>query len=104
MAIQKIPPTFECSTDTPLFQNIRKGVSYPPTLVLTAEGDNRVVPSHSYKFAATLQEAQAGDAPILIRIDTKAGHGGGKPVGKQADELTDMCAFAFAQMGDRAQP
>src|SRR4029079_15513205 len=59
--------------------NIKPGTHYPPTLITTADHDDRVVPGHSFKFAATMQAAQAGSAPILIRIETKAGHGAGKP-------------------------
>jgi prolyl oligopeptidase len=73
--------------------NIRPGVEYPPTLVTTGDHDDRVVPGHSFKFAAALQAAQAGDAPIVCRIDTDAGHGAGKPVGKQIDERADVLAF-----------
>jgi prolyl oligopeptidase len=73
--------------------NIRPGVSYPPTLVTTGDHDDRVVPGHSFKFAAALQAAQAGDAPIVIRIDTDAGHGVGKPVSKLVDERSDVLAF-----------
>ncbi len=73
--------------------NIRAGVSYPPTLVTTGDHDDRVVPGHSFKFAAALQAAQAGDAPILARIDTDAGHGVGKPIGKLIDERADVLAF-----------
>ena len=60
--------------------NLRPGTTYPATLVTTADHDDRVVPAHSFKFAATLQECNSGPYPTLIRIDTKAGHGGGKPV------------------------
>ena len=73
--------------------NVRPGVAYPPTLVTTGDHDDRVVPGHSFKFAAALQAAQAGDAPILIRIDTDAGHGLGKPVHKLIDERADVLAF-----------
>ena len=73
--------------------NIRPGVAYPPTLVTTGDHDDRVVPGHSFKFAAALQAAQAGDAPIVIRIDTDAGHGLGKPVSKLIDERADVLAF-----------
>ncbi len=73
--------------------NIKPGTKYPPTLVTTADHDDRVVPGHSFKFTATLQEAQAGPAPVLIRIDTKAGHGGGKPTTKQIEEMTDLWGF-----------
>lgn len=73
--------------------NIQPGVAYPPTLVTTGDHDDRVVPGHSFKFAATLQAAQAGDAPVVIRIDTDAGHGVGKPVSKLIDERADVIAF-----------
>ena len=73
--------------------NIRPGASYPPTLVTTGDHDDRVVPGHSFKFAAALQAAQAGDAPVIIRIDTDAGHGVGKPVHKLIDERADVLAF-----------
>ncbi len=72
--------------------------SYPATLVTTADHDDRVVPAHSFKFAAALQAAQRGEAPILIRIDTDAGHGAGKPVSKQLDERSDVLAFLEAAL------
>jgi prolyl oligopeptidase len=75
------------------YHNIRAGGPYPPTLITTADHDDRVVPGHSYKFAAALQAAQAGPAPILIRIDVQAGHGVGKPVSKQIDEAADVLSF-----------
>ena len=73
--------------------NIKAGVKYPPTLITTADHDDRVWPGHSFKFAAALQAAQAGDAPILIRIETKAGHGAGKPTSKTIEEIADRWAF-----------
>lgn len=73
--------------------NIKPGVAYPPTLITTADHDDRVWPGHSFKFAATLQAAQAGPAPILIRIETKAGHGAGKPTSKVIEELADQWGF-----------
>ena len=73
--------------------NIRDGVAYPPTMVTTGDHDDRVVPGHSFKFAAALQRAQAGEAPVLVRIDTDAGHGVGKPVSKLIDERADVLAF-----------
>ena len=73
--------------------NIKPGTSYPPTMVTTADHDDRVWPGHSFKFAAALQAAQAGDAPILIRIETKAGHGAGKPTSKIIEEVADRWAF-----------
>jgi prolyl oligopeptidase len=73
--------------------NIRDGASYPPTLLTTGDHDDRVVPGHTFKFAAALQAAHGGDAPVLIRIDTDAGHGVGKPVSKLIDERADVLAF-----------
>ncbi len=75
--------------------NLRPGVCYPATLVTTADHDDRVVPAHSFKFAAELQHSQACDAPVLIRIDTNAGHGAGKPTSKRIDEAADTWAFVF---------
>jgi prolyl oligopeptidase len=83
--------------------NIRKGFAYPPVLVTTADHDDRVVPAHSFKYAATLQEAQAGEAPVLIRIETRAGHGAGKPTSKLIDEATDQLAFLAKTLGGPAR-
>lgn len=79
--------------------NIKKGVKYPATLITTADHDDRVVPAHSFKFAATLQADNASDKPTLIRIDSKAGHGGGKPVSKQLEEQADIYSFILYNMG-----
>lgn len=79
--------------------NIRSGVAYPPTLITTGDHDDRVVPGHSFKFAAALQGAQGGDAPVLIRIDTAAGHGPGKPVSKLIDERADVLTFLEQALG-----
>jgi len=78
---------------------LKEGVCYPATLVTTGDHDDRVVPAHSFKFAATLQQAQACDNPVLIRIETQAGHGAGKPTAKVIDEATDMWAFTFYNLG-----
>ena len=80
-------------------QNIKPGTKYPPTLITTADHDDRVFPGHSFKFAATLQQAQAGPAPILIRIETRAGHGAGKPTSKIIAEQTDQWAFLVKNLG-----
>jgi prolyl oligopeptidase len=74
-------------------QNLKPGTKYPPTLIATSDHDDRVVPGHSFKFAATMQADQAGPAPILIRIETKAGHGAGKSITKLIDEMSDTWAF-----------
>ena len=73
--------------------NIKPGTLYPPTMITTADHDDRVWPGHSFKFAAALQAAQAGSAPVLIRIETKAGHGAGKPTSKIIEEVADRWAF-----------
>ncbi len=79
--------------------NVRPGTAYPPTLITTGDHDDRVVPSHSFKFASTLQQAQAGAAPVLIRIETRGGHGGGKPTSMILDELADQWAFLAFHLG-----
>ncbi|MCA1784271.1 MAG: prolyl oligopeptidase family serine peptidase, partial [Intrasporangiaceae bacterium] len=81
------------------YHRIQPGRSYPPTLITTGDTDDRVVPAHSYKFAAALQHAQAGDAPVLLRVDIAAGHGAGKPVSKLLDERADVLAFHARHLG-----
>ncbi len=80
------------------YHNIKPGTHYPPTLIMTADTDDRVVPMHSFKFAAAMQRAQAGDAPILLRIETRAGHGAGTPVKKQIENATDRWAFLVKEL------
>ncbi len=75
------------------YHNVKSGVCYPPTMVMTADTDDRVVPGHSFKFAAAMQHAQGCDNPILIRIETRAGHGAGTPTSKLIEEVTDQWAF-----------
>ena len=84
---------------SPLHTIRNDGTPYPAILVTTADHDDRVVPAHSFKYAATLQQADTGDAPKLIRIDSKAGHGGGKPISKVIDEWTDIYSFIFKNIG-----
>ena len=84
--------------------NLKAGAKYPPTLVTTADHDDRVVPAHSFKFAATLQAAQAGTAPTLIRIETKAGHGAGKPTAKVIEEIADEWGFLVKVLGHDVKP
>lgn len=79
--------------------NIKEGVEYPATMVTTADHDDRVVPAHSFKFIATLQERYKGNRPQLIRIDVKAGHGAGKPTSKIIEEQADIWSFMFYNMG-----
>lgn len=75
------------------YHNLKPGTAYPATLITTADHDDRVVPAHSFKFAARLQEVNSGAAPVMIRIETKAGHGAGKPTSKRIDEAADKWAF-----------
>ena len=81
------------------YHNLVDGEEYPPTMVTTADTDDRVVPGHSFKFAARLQAAQAGSDPVLIRIETKAGHGAGKPTAKIIEEYADQWAFLAKHLG-----
>lgn len=81
------------------YHNLKPGTCYPPTLVTTADHDDRVVPAHSFKYAARLQEVQSCKNPVLIRIETRAGHGAGKPTSKQIEERTDMWAFLVKNLG-----
>ena len=84
--------------------NVKSGVKYPATLVTTGDHDDRVVPAHSFKFAAELQEKQTGSNPVLIRIETNAGHGAGKPVSKTIEEAADIQAFTLFNMGFKSIP
>jgi prolyl oligopeptidase len=79
--------------------NVKEGVSYPATLITTGDHDDRVVPAHSFKFAAELQDKQEGENPVLIRIETRAGHGAGTPVAKTINEYTDVFSFTLYHMG-----
>ncbi len=80
-------------------QNVREGVKYPATLITTGDHDDRVVPAHSFKFAALLQARQAGNNPVLIRIETNAGHGAGTPVSKSIEQYADIFSFTLYNMG-----
>lgn len=79
--------------------NVKKGVAYPATLVTTGDHDDRVVPAHSFKFAAELQDKHNGENPVMIRIETNAGHGAGTPVSKTIEQYADIWAFALYNMG-----
>jgi prolyl oligopeptidase len=83
------------------YHNVRRGARYPATLITTAESDTRVAPLHARKFAARLQAANASGLPVLLRTETRAGHGAGKPVNKQIEEATDVWAFLFRQLALR---
>ena len=98
------PHDFEVELAYSPLHNVREGTSYPATLVATGDHDDRVVPLHSHKFTATLQRAQAGDAPILTRIEVSTGHGAGKPAQVQAAEWADLLAFAAHHTGLVPQP
>ena len=78
--------------------NLRDGVTYPSTMVTTADHDDRVVPAHSFKFGARLQAAHSGPRPVLLRVETNAGHGAGKPIGKILDEQADKWAFVLNEL------
>ena len=84
--------------------NVKKGVNYPATMVTTGDHDDRVVPSHSFKFAAELQAKQAGNNPVLIRIETNAGHGAGTPVSKTIEQYADIYGFILYNMGFQELP
>ncbi len=86
------------------YHNLKAGTKYPAILITTGDHDDRVVPWHSFKFAAALQAAQAGDAPTLIRIETRAGHGAGKPTAKQIEETADRWAFLVRVLGVKSRP
>jgi prolyl oligopeptidase len=87
------PEEFKALVKYSPLHNLKPGTCYPATMITTADHDDRVVPAHSFKFAATEQAAQGGSAPVIIRIDTKAGHGAGKPTTKQIDEVADRWGF-----------
>ncbi|GAB3408479.1 prolyl oligopeptidase family serine peptidase [Massilia agilis] len=93
------PEEFKALVKYSPLHNLKPGTCYPATMVTTADHDDRVVPAHSFKFAATLQAAQAGSAPVIIRIDTKAGHGAGKPTTKLIDEVADRWGFLAKNLG-----
>ena len=94
------PEEFKAILEYSPYHNIKPDVAYPATLVTTADTDDRVVPGHSFKFAAMLQCQHTGDNPVLIRIETRAGHGAGKPTAKLIEEAADQLAFAWAHTTD----
>jgi prolyl oligopeptidase len=81
------------------YHNVKAGRPYPATLISAAESDGRVDPMHARKLAAALQNATSSKAPILLRLESKAGHGAGKPTSKRVEELTDIYSFLFSQLG-----
>jgi len=84
--------------------NVKKDVNYPSTLITTGDHDDRVVPAHSFKFAAELQEKDSGENPLLIRIETNAGHGSGTPVSKTIEQYADIFGFTLHNMGYNVLP
>ena len=101
-------PEYGSSADAALFEvlrayspyhNVRDGVAYPATLLAAAESDSRVHPSHARKMAAALQHATSGSEPILLRLESKAGHGAGKPTAKLVDEQADVYSFLMWKLG-----
>ena len=92
------PAEFQALLAYSPLQNLKPGVRYPATLVTTADTDDRVVPGHSFKFAAMLQKCQGGASPVLIRIETRAGHGAGKPTSKLIEEIADQWAFLICNL------
>ena len=86
------------------YHNLVEGTCYPATLITTADHDDRVVPAHSFKFAAALQHAQGCDNPVLIRIETRAGHGAGTPISKRIEQIADQYAFLVKNLGMEAMP
>jgi prolyl oligopeptidase len=94
-----IKEEFEANYKYSPLHNIKKGTKYPAVMVTTSDHDDRVVPAHSFKYTATLQEAQAGDAPVLIRIEVNAGHGAGKPTAKVIEEQADVYGFLMKSLG-----
>ena len=98
------PEMFEYLKGYSPVHNVKEGVSYPATLITTGDHDDRVVPAHSFKFAAELQDKQAGPSPVLIRIETDAGHGAGTPVSKTIEQYADIYAFTLNAMGYNELP
>lgn len=94
---------FEYLYDYSPYHNLEPDTDYPATLITTADHDDRVVPAHSFKFAARLQEYHNGDDPVLIRIETRAGHGAGTPTSKTIEQLTDIFSFTLYNMNEQAE-
>jgi prolyl oligopeptidase len=94
-----VPDEFHAMLAYSPLQNVKTGVNYPPTLIMTGDHDDRVFPAHSFKFAAAMQHADPDGHPILLRVETRAGHGSGMPTAKQIEETADMYAFVLNAMG-----
>jgi len=93
------PDEFEAQLDYSPYHNLAEGVCYPPTLVTTADHDDRVVPWHSFKFGAALQYAQGCANPVLVRVETRAGHGAGTPIWMRIEALADQWTFLASALG-----
>jgi prolyl oligopeptidase len=93
------PEDFKSQLAYSPYHNTKPGTCYPPTLVTTADHDDRVVPWHSFKFAAALQNAQSCPNPVLIRVETRAGHGAGKPIWMQIEDFADQWSFVANALG-----
>ena len=94
-----IPAEFRALYKYSPYHNVRAGVNYPATLIMTGDHDDRVFPAHSFKFAAAMQHADPHGQPILLRVETRAGHGQGMPTAKVIDEVVDIYAFVFKALG-----
>jgi prolyl oligopeptidase len=101
---EQSPEMFEYLKGYSPVHNVNKGIEYPATLVTTGDHDDRVVPAHSFKFVAQLQEKQVGQSPTLIRIETNAGHGSGTPVSKIIEQYADKFSFTLYNMGFHQLP
>jgi prolyl oligopeptidase len=99
LRLAEVKEEFEAIYKYSPLHNIKPGTKYPAVMVTTADTDDRVFPAHSFKYAAALQAAQSGDAPVLIRIETKAGHGAGKPTSKIIEEAADIYGFLMKNLG-----
>jgi prolyl oligopeptidase len=95
----EVPEEFRALCAISPYHNLKEGVRYPATLVTTGDTDDRVVPMHSFKFVAGLQHCQAGTAPVLLRVEARAGHGAGRPTSQQIEEAADRCAFLVKSLG-----
>ena len=98
--LSEVEEEFEAQYAYSPLHNLEEGACYPPTLVTTADHDDRVVPWHSYKFGAAMQSAQGCDQPVLVRVETRAGHGAGKPTWMQIEDIADQWAFVLRHLGE----
>ncbi len=100
----KNPEMFKYLLEYSPYHNVNEGTCYPPTLITTGDTDDRVVPSHSFKFAAALQYAQSCNNPVLIRVETRVGHGAGMPSSYRIEQASDVYAFLYKNLGMSALP